>query len=107
MKRVAQSDGRGGARMTILAHGKVLAIVRYRVAGDIVGALDALAGPFPDVARLPTGGIEPEDVTAYLEAGATCVGLGSTLVGATPPSTAGDIEAIAARAAAVMGLVPA
>jgi 2-dehydro-3-deoxyphosphogluconate aldolase/(4S)-4-hydroxy-2-oxoglutarate aldolase len=65
----------------------------------------ALRGPFPDVALLPTGGIEPEDVPAYLQAGATCVGLGSTLVGAAPPSSGADIDAIAARAAAVMGMV--
>jgi 2-dehydro-3-deoxyphosphogluconate aldolase/(4S)-4-hydroxy-2-oxoglutarate aldolase len=65
----------------------------------------ALRGPFPDVALLPTGGIEPDDVPAYLVAGATCVGLGATLVGATPPSSGADIGAIAARAAAVMGLV--
>ena len=30
--------------MTILAQGPVLAIVRYRVDGDVVGALAALAG---------------------------------------------------------------
>ena len=65
----------------------------------------ALRGPFPDVSLLPTGGIEPGDVPAYLEAGATCVGLGSTLVGATPPSSTADLDAIADRAAAVMGLV--
>jgi Entner-Doudoroff aldolase len=65
----------------------------------------ALRGPFPDVALLPTGGIEPDDVPAYLAAGATCVGLGSTLVGAAPPSTSSDLDAIAARAAVVMGLV--
>jgi len=65
----------------------------------------ALRGPFPDVALLPTGGIEPNDVPDYLDAGATCVGLGSTLVGAMPPSSPGDLGAIAARAAAVMGLV--
>jgi 2-keto-3-deoxy-6-phosphogluconate aldolase len=57
------------------------------------------------VALLPTGGIEPDDVPAYLDAGATCVGLGATLVGATPPSSTGDVVVIAARAAAVMGLV--
>lgn len=65
----------------------------------------ALRGPFPDVPLLPTGGIEPEDVPAFLDAGATCVGLGSILVGATPPASASDIEGIAARAAAVMGAI--
>jgi 2-dehydro-3-deoxyphosphogluconate aldolase/(4S)-4-hydroxy-2-oxoglutarate aldolase len=58
----------------------------------------ALRGPFPDVPLLPTGGIGPRDVTAYLEAGATCVGLGATLVGSEPPSAA-DLDAIRARAA--------
>jgi 2-dehydro-3-deoxyphosphogluconate aldolase/(4S)-4-hydroxy-2-oxoglutarate aldolase len=67
----------------------------------------ALRGPFPDVALLPTGGIEPQDVPGYLEAGATCVGLGSILVGAEPPASASDIEGIATRAATVMGLVRA
>jgi 2-dehydro-3-deoxyphosphogluconate aldolase / (4S)-4-hydroxy-2-oxoglutarate aldolase len=65
----------------------------------------ALRGPFPDVPLLPTGGIEPEDVPSYLDAGATCVGLGSILVGGSPPASASDIEGIAARAAAVMGAI--
>jgi 2-dehydro-3-deoxyphosphogluconate aldolase/(4S)-4-hydroxy-2-oxoglutarate aldolase len=65
----------------------------------------ALRGPFPDVPLLPTGGIEPEDVPAYLDAGATCVGLGSVLVGGAPPASASDLEGIAARAAAVMGAI--
>ena len=65
----------------------------------------ALRGPFPDVPLLPTGGIEPEDVPGFLDAGATCVGLGSILVGGAPPASAADIEGIAARAAAVMGAI--
>src|SRR5262245_40539809 len=51
----------------------------------------ALRGPFPDVPMLPTGGIEPQDVPAYLDAGSTCVGLGSVLVGGAPPTSAADI----------------
>jgi 2-dehydro-3-deoxyphosphogluconate aldolase/(4S)-4-hydroxy-2-oxoglutarate aldolase len=61
----------------------------------------ALRGPFPAVPLLPTGGIEPGDVRPLLDAGATCVGLGASLVGATPPSAA-DLEAIRERAATVM-----
>jgi 2-dehydro-3-deoxyphosphogluconate aldolase/(4S)-4-hydroxy-2-oxoglutarate aldolase len=61
----------------------------------------ALRGPFPNVPLLPTGGIELQDVQAFLVAGATCVGLGATLVGASPP--AGDeLDAIRDRAASVM-----
>jgi 2-dehydro-3-deoxyphosphogluconate aldolase/(4S)-4-hydroxy-2-oxoglutarate aldolase len=69
------------------------------------GYIRALRGPFPDVPMLPTGGIEPQDVPGYLDAGAICVGLGSILVGADPPASAADIEGIATRAATVMGLV--
>lgn len=61
----------------------------------------ALRGPFPDVPLLPTGGIEPADVPAYLDAGATCVGLGASLVGSAPPAAA-DLDTIRRRAAEVM-----
>jgi 2-dehydro-3-deoxyphosphogluconate aldolase/(4S)-4-hydroxy-2-oxoglutarate aldolase len=61
----------------------------------------ALRGPFPAVPLLPTGGIEPGDTRPYLDAGATCVGLGASLVGAEPPTTA-DLDTIRERAAIVM-----
>jgi 2-dehydro-3-deoxyphosphogluconate aldolase / (4S)-4-hydroxy-2-oxoglutarate aldolase len=60
----------------------------------------ALRGPLPDVPLVPTGGIRIDDVTAYLEAGASCVGLGAALVGATAPTSAAEVEALSARAAA-------
>ncbi len=41
--------------------------------------LEALLGPFRDLAVIPTGGIEVEDVPAWLDAGAVCVGLGGAL----------------------------
>lgn len=59
----------------------------------------ALRGPFPTIPFLPTGGIGVEDVGAYLDAGATCVGLGGELVGRTPPASEEDLEQLAARAA--------
>jgi 2-dehydro-3-deoxyphosphogluconate aldolase/(4S)-4-hydroxy-2-oxoglutarate aldolase len=59
------------------------------------GYLRALRGPFPDAAIVPTGGLGPGDVLPYLEAGATCVGLGGTLTGETPPTSDRDLEAIA------------
>jgi 2-dehydro-3-deoxyphosphogluconate aldolase/(4S)-4-hydroxy-2-oxoglutarate aldolase len=68
--------------------------------------LRALRGPFPDAAIVPTGGLGPDDVLPYLEAGSTCVGLGGRLTGETPPTSDGDLEAIsdaarrASRAAA-------
>jgi 2-dehydro-3-deoxyphosphogluconate aldolase/(4S)-4-hydroxy-2-oxoglutarate aldolase len=64
----------------------------------------ALRGPFPQVPLLPTGGIGPQDVAAYLDAGATTVGLGATLVGSGPPS-ASELDAIRDRARTVMGSI--
>jgi 2-dehydro-3-deoxyphosphogluconate aldolase/(4S)-4-hydroxy-2-oxoglutarate aldolase len=59
----------------------------------------ALRGPIPDVPFVPTGGVGVDDVRAYLDAGATCVGLGADLVGREPPRDAAEIELIAERAA--------
>jgi 2-dehydro-3-deoxyphosphogluconate aldolase/(4S)-4-hydroxy-2-oxoglutarate aldolase len=60
--------------------------------------LRALRGPFPDAAIVPTGGLGPDDVLPYLEAGATCVGLGATLTGEAPPTSDRDLEAITGAA---------
>ena len=68
------------------------------------GYLRVLRGPFSDVPFVPTGGIELADVRSWLDAGATCVGLGSALVGATPPATPGDLRALTERARRVVRL---
>jgi 2-dehydro-3-deoxyphosphogluconate aldolase/(4S)-4-hydroxy-2-oxoglutarate aldolase len=44
-----------------------------------VAYLKDLLGPFPDLKVLVTGGIDPTEVPAYLQAGALAVGLGSKL----------------------------
>jgi 2-dehydro-3-deoxyphosphogluconate aldolase / (4S)-4-hydroxy-2-oxoglutarate aldolase len=61
----------------------------------------SLRGPFPTTPFVPTGGIAVKDVHAYLDAGATCVGLGGELVGRTPPQSDAELERIRGRAAAV------
>jgi 2-keto-3-deoxy-6-phosphogluconate aldolase len=43
-------------------------------------------------------------VRSWLNAGATCVGLGSALVGATPPATPADLRALTERARRVVRL---
>lgn len=43
--------------------------------------LRALQGPFGMLPVVPTGSIRVDEVAAWLEAGATCVGLGSALTG--------------------------
>jgi 2-dehydro-3-deoxyphosphogluconate aldolase / (4S)-4-hydroxy-2-oxoglutarate aldolase len=59
----------------------------------------ALHGPMPDIPFVPTGGIGVEDARAYLDAGASCVGLGADLVGRTPPEGRRDLDRIVERAA--------
>ncbi len=39
-----------------------------------------LKGPFPQIRLCPTGGIHLDNVEAFLKAGATCVGVGGSLV---------------------------
>ena len=41
--------------------------------------LSALQGPFPDLAAVPTGGVDAENAPEYLSRGAIAVGLGSSL----------------------------
>jgi 2-dehydro-3-deoxyphosphogluconate aldolase/(4S)-4-hydroxy-2-oxoglutarate aldolase len=70
------------------------------------GYVRTLRAPFPHTPLVPTGGIRIEDIESYLSAGATCVGLGSELVGRTAPSSDADLERIAelaARAVAAAG----
>jgi 2-dehydro-3-deoxyphosphogluconate aldolase/(4S)-4-hydroxy-2-oxoglutarate aldolase len=62
------------------------------------GYLRTLRGPFPATRFVPTGGIGLEDIPGYLEAGAACVGLGTSLVGHAPPTSLGERRAIEARA---------
>ncbi|ATH93477.1 bifunctional 4-hydroxy-2-oxoglutarate aldolase/2-dehydro-3-deoxy-phosphogluconate aldolase [Bacillus glycinifermentans] len=44
-----------------------------------VSYMKNLAGPFPDICFIPTGGIHPGDVEKWLDAGALAVGVGSQL----------------------------
>lgn len=43
------------------------------------GYVKALRGPFPGVRLIPTGGIDPSEVDAWLEAGAFAIGIGGRL----------------------------
>jgi 2-dehydro-3-deoxyphosphogluconate aldolase / (4S)-4-hydroxy-2-oxoglutarate aldolase len=60
--------------------------------------------PLPDIPLVPTGGIDIDTVSAWLDAGAVAVGLGSPLIGnALAPD--GDLDALAQRARAVCAAV--
>jgi 2-dehydro-3-deoxyphosphogluconate aldolase/(4S)-4-hydroxy-2-oxoglutarate aldolase len=59
--------------------------------------IKALASVFPGVAFCPTGGVTPDNVAAYLAAGAAFVGMGGALVDESKVA-AGDRAAIQAAA---------
>ncbi|WP_330253492.1 bifunctional 4-hydroxy-2-oxoglutarate aldolase/2-dehydro-3-deoxy-phosphogluconate aldolase [Nocardia sp. NBC_00565] len=63
------------------------------------GYVRAIRGPLPEIPLIPTGGIGLSDVRAYLDAGATALGMGAPLVG--DACTGGDLDALRERAAAV------
>ena len=61
------------------------------------GHLSSLAGPLPQVPLMPTGGIDVDNVAAYIEAGAAVVGAGSALMDDAAIS-AGEFESITGTA---------
>lgn len=64
---------------------------------NVIGpnGLRALRGPFPDVAFVPTGGISPDELGTWLDAGAFAVGIGGRLA---PPTMDGGTDASALTA---------
>jgi 2-dehydro-3-deoxyphosphogluconate aldolase / (4S)-4-hydroxy-2-oxoglutarate aldolase len=59
--------------------------------------IKALRGPLPKVKYVPTGGIDIDNIPAYVKAGAAMFGVGGTLVNKDLVA-AGDWDAITARA---------
>ena len=57
------------------------------------GYLRSLRGPFPDVALMPTGGVNADNIGEWFATGAIAVGAGSDLV-ANAAMVAGDWDAI-------------
>lgn len=63
--------------------------------------LRELAGPFPGIPLLPSGGVDAESAPAWLEAGAFAVSLGGSLVPAAAVAS-GDWAAVGERAASLV-----
>ena len=63
----------------------------------------AILGPLPHARLLPTGGVRPDNIGEWLDAGAAAVGIGSALVGS--PSKPVDAAAVRARAETIRGQV--
>jgi len=68
---------------------------------DSLGAkqLRALRGPLPHIPLMPTGGVDLENATQFLDAGAVTLGVGGSLVSAQAIENE-DYEKIASRAVA-------
>ncbi|WP_084654655.1 bifunctional 4-hydroxy-2-oxoglutarate aldolase/2-dehydro-3-deoxy-phosphogluconate aldolase [Nocardia altamirensis] len=56
----------------------------------------AIRAPLPDIPLVPTGGVALDEAMAYLDAGATALGIGSPLLG--DACTGGDLDALRDRA---------
>ncbi|MEV8539607.1 bifunctional 4-hydroxy-2-oxoglutarate aldolase/2-dehydro-3-deoxy-phosphogluconate aldolase [Streptomyces sp. NPDC051572] len=65
--------------------------------------LKAFTDPFPDVRVMPTGGIDIDDVEAWIRAGAMAVGLGGAL--SKDALAGGDLGELAHRARLALGAV--
>lgn len=75
----------GCATPTEIAKGKALGADVIKVfPGNVLGPgfLKSVLGPMPGLKLMPTGGVEPteENLTAWFDAGAICVGMGSKLI---------------------------
>lgn len=69
--------------------------------------LGALRGPFPDAPLMPTGGVSPDNLSAWFQAGAVAVGAGGDLANGASIAAADwvDIEQRAVRFAAALDSV--
>jgi 2-dehydro-3-deoxyphosphogluconate aldolase/(4S)-4-hydroxy-2-oxoglutarate aldolase len=89
-------------------------LTAYEAGADIVkifpadtfgpGYIKSVLAPMPFLRLMPTGGVTPENVGAWLAAGAVAVGLGGSLVDASLVAK-GDWDAITARARRVTDAV--
>ncbi|WP_135822035.1 bifunctional 4-hydroxy-2-oxoglutarate aldolase/2-dehydro-3-deoxy-phosphogluconate aldolase [Halostella litorea] len=90
------------------------AIEAYQAGADMVklfpasdlgpGYLSSIKGPLGQVPIMPTGGVGPDNAGEFIEAGAECVGAGSSLVDHDAVER-DDFEAITENAAAMVDAV--
>ncbi|MEU9021616.1 bifunctional 4-hydroxy-2-oxoglutarate aldolase/2-dehydro-3-deoxy-phosphogluconate aldolase [Actinomadura sp. NPDC048394] len=81
----------------LAAHAAGASYVKIFPAGTVgPGYLAALRQPFPDIAFVPTGGVDLAAARAFLAAGAAAVGVGSPLAG--DALVTGDLDALHERA---------
>lgn len=96
----------GGLTPTELHAGWKLGATAVKVfPASTVGAgyVSQLRGPFPDIQVIPSGGVDIDDVPAWIRAGALAVSLGGPLLG--DAFKGGDLLDLTARARRVRDLV--
>jgi 2-dehydro-3-deoxyphosphogluconate aldolase/(4S)-4-hydroxy-2-oxoglutarate aldolase len=96
----------GGLTPTELHTGWKLGATAVKVfPASTVGAgyVSQLRGPFPDIQVIPSGGVDIDDVPAWIRAGALAVSLGGPLLG--DAFKGGDLQELTARARRVRHLV--
>ena len=73
-------------------------LVKVSPIGPVGGVayLRELVGPLPDIPLFPTGGVRPDELGAYFDAGAAFVGVSALLL--QDALTGGDLDALGARA---------
>lgn len=72
-------------------------LVKVSPIGPVGGVayLRELVGPLPDIPLFPTGGVRPDELGAYFDAGAAFVGVSAVLL--QDALTGGDLDALGAR----------
>ncbi|GGK81101.1 bifunctional 4-hydroxy-2-oxoglutarate aldolase/2-dehydro-3-deoxy-phosphogluconate aldolase [Mangrovihabitans endophyticus] len=81
----------------LTAHRAAAPLVKLFPAGGLGPAyLKDLRGPLPDLRVMPTGGVEIADIAAWLQAGASAVGLGGPLL--QDAARGGSLTELAERA---------
>lgn len=96
----------GGLTPTELHAGWKLGATAVKVfPASTVGAgyVSQLRGPFPDIQVIPSGGVDIDDVPAWIRAGVLAVSLGGPLLG--DAFKGGDLQELTARARRVRTLV--
>lgn len=96
----------GGLTPTELHGGWKLGATAVKVfPASTVGAgyVSQLRGPFPDIQVIPSGGVDIDDVPAWILAGALAVSLGGPLLG--DAFKGGNLQELTARARRVRALV--
>ncbi|WP_405162932.1 bifunctional 4-hydroxy-2-oxoglutarate aldolase/2-dehydro-3-deoxy-phosphogluconate aldolase [Nocardia sp. NBC_01499] len=93
----------GAFTPTEIHHAWVAGSTMIKVFPASVGGPDylrAVRAPLPDIPLVPTGGVRLTEAKAYLDAGATALGIGSPLIG--DACVGGDLDALRERAAVLL-----